>query len=364
MRIGYDAKRYFHNRTGLGNYSRTLVNGMMAQYPAHEYSLFDKKAPKHIDLPAQIVSKRNTALFWRQFGISKDINNKGLDVYHGLSAELPYSRPKKAKLVVTIHDLIFKKFPEYYKTVDRLIYAHKTENALRSADVVIATSKQTKADLQNMMPDDEIPIEVIYQDCDPIFYAHHGESGLAKVVKKYGLPETYILMVSKFEKRKNHLNVLKAILSLPNDSIPVVMAGKKGDTYDEVQAFIASNKLTSRVTLIEDVPTQDLPKLYSCATATIFPSLYEGFGIPVLESLVSGTPVITSANSCMEEIAGDAALYFNPEDPESIAYSIKQIEDTMTLDGLNLYIPKRIEPFSNTNILVQHNSLYMRLCSK
>ncbi len=243
MRIGYDAKRYFHNCTGLGNYSRTLVNGMMAQYPEHEYSLFDKNAPKHLDLPASIVSKRKSAFFWRQLGISKDINKRGLDVYHGLSAELPYSRPKKAKLVVTIHDLIFMKFPEYYKTLDRLIYARKTENALRTADMVIATSKQTKADLQDLMPDDEIPIEVIYQDCDPLFYSSVGESQLSKTVKKYNLPETYILMVSKFEKRKNHLNVLKALLSLPNESLPVVMAGKKGDTYDEVKLVYCSKQL-------------------------------------------------------------------------------------------------------------------------
>ena len=142
------------------------------------------------------------------------------------------------------------------------------------------------------------------------------------------------------------------------------MAGKKGDTYDEVNSFIAANNLSSRVKLLVDVPTQDLPRLYKSAIASIFPSLYEGFGIPVLESLVSGTPVLTSHKSCMEEIAGDAALYFDPKDSESIAYSISQIEDTMTLDGLNLQVPNRIEPFSNANILVQHNSLYMRLCSK
>jgi glycosyltransferase involved in cell wall biosynthesis len=277
---------------------------------------------------------------------------------------LPYTRPKRTKMVVTIHDLIFMKFPQYYKAIDRNIYAHKVENALRSADAIIATSEQTKADLQAIMPDDEIPIEVIYQDCAPNFYTEFVPSELDKARIKYKLPQTFILMVSKFEKRKNHMNVLEAVRTLPKDALPIVMVGKVGDTFEDVKAFVTKHKLESQVMIIEDAATQDLPKLYRLAEASIFPSFYEGFGIPVLESLVCETPVLTSANTCMEEIAGDAALYFDPNDPESIAYSIKQIEDRMTKEGLTIYIPKRTHLFRHVNSLIQHNSLYMRLCSK
>ncbi|MFT5723103.1 MAG: glycosyltransferase involved in cell wall biosynthesis [Bacteroidia bacterium] len=364
MRIGFDAKRYFHNQTGLGNYARTLVNGFIKMYPEHACFLFDTKPPEHFDFPAKLISKKKSSMFWRQFGISKDINRNKIDLYHGLSAELPYTRPKKTKMVVTIHDLIFMKFPQYYKTIDRKIYAHKTDNALRSADAVIATSQQTKNDLLELMPDDDIPIHVIYQDCNPMYYLDLGDYELEKIRTKYGLPKEYLVCVSKFEQRKNHLALLQAIMDLPSDYAQIVLIGKPGDTFTQVKDFISKNNLGSRVIVLSDVPTQDLPKIYQMAQASIFPSLYEGFGIPVVESLVSGTPVITCADSCMQEIAEDAAIYFNPTDIPSITQALTSFDQNGISNKLEAAIPNRLEQFRNLVILSEHNSLYQRICSQ
>ncbi len=364
MRIGFDAKRYFHNQTGLGNYARTLVNGLIELYPEHSYYLFDSKPSELPKSAANIIKKPKLRPLWRQFGISKDIQRQQLDVYHGLSAELPYTRPKKTKMVVTIHDLIFMKYPQYYKTIDRLIYAHKTDNALRSADAIIATSEQTKRDLIKIMPDEDIPIQVIYQDCDPLFYVPTSETDLAKTRERYQLPEKFLVMVSKFEQRKNHLTLLKALKQGHPDGYPIVLVGKPGDTFAEVEQFIDANQLGNRVKILSDVPSRDLPNVYRLAEASIFPSLYEGFGIPVLESLACGTPVLTSEQSCMQEIANDAGLYFNPTETDSINEALLTFDKSGIADKLEAAIPDRLELFSNRKILADHNTLYQKICSK
>jgi glycosyltransferase involved in cell wall biosynthesis len=362
MRIGFDAKRYFHNQTGLGNYARTLVNGFIHNYPEHQTILFDKKAPKVFSLPANVVRKSGFAPFWRQFGISKDLNKQRVDLYHGLSAELPYTRPRKAKMVVTIHDLIFMKYPQYYKLIDRLIYKHKMNNALGTADAIIATSEQTKKDILEIMPYDDIPVEVIYQDCNPYFYEDFSDLELNKTRIKYNLPKQFLLMVSQFEQRKNHLNLLKAIKGMNGYSLPLVLVGRQGDTFSEIQKFILKNDIGNQVTILSDVVSQDLPKIYKLAEASIFPSLYEGFGIPVLESMASGTPVLTSKNSSMEEIAGETGLFFDPKLPESIAESLLTFEKSDIRTNLISGIPKQVEMFKNTAILAKYNTLYHRLC--
>lgn len=364
MRIGFDAKRYFHNQTGLGNYARTLVNGLIEAYEEHQYVLFDAAPTAAHPTKAEVVKKPVYRPFWRQFAISKDIQRNHLDVYHGLSAELPYTRPKKTSMVVTIHDLIFMKYPQYYKAVDRFIYAHKLDNALRSADAVIATSEQTKRDLLDIMPDDDIPIHVIYQNCDAQFYQTQSEDSLQSIRHQYSLPTTFMLMVSKFEQRKNHLSLLKAFVQKSDHLPPLVLVGKKGDTYNDVSAFIEQHRLSEKVTVLTDVPTKDLPGLYQLANFSVFPSLYEGFGIPVLESLACETPVLTSDQSCMQEIVGSAGLYFEPNQPDSILDALERATDQQVVEQLRAEISSRTSLFSNDIILADHIQLYTQLCSK
>lgn len=359
MRIGFDAKRYFHNSTGLGNYSRTLINGMVKSFPENEYYLFAAKIPQSISSVAKLITKKTVLPFWRQFGITKQIEKEGIELYHGLSAELPYFKPTKTKYVVTIHDVIFMKYPQYYKSIDRLIYAHKIENAIKKADCIIATSQQTKRDIEQITGDNKNRIEVIYQDCDPAFYNTLSTEEVTKLTSRFNLPSKFLVLVSKFEQRKNHIRVLEALQILKEECLPVVMVGKPGNTSNEVSQFIEKYKLN--VLLISDANKQELIAIYQKAYASIFPSEYEGFGIPVLESLACGKPVLTSKDSCMEEIAGSAGLYFNPSNPKEIAESMKAIQEQELHSQLCDNITDRLALFNNSVILEQHNQLYKSL---
>jgi glycosyltransferase involved in cell wall biosynthesis len=361
MRIGFDAKRYFHNTTGLGNYSRSLINGFAKHHPNHDYVLFSPKANRD-PAPAslQVVTKPAVSILWRQYGLSNALTKHKIDVYHGLSAELPYIRPGKTRQVVTIHDMIFMHYPQYYPLVDRIIYAHKTGNALQQANRIIASSEQTKRDLEKLMEKRPRTIDVIYQDCNPIFYEHIDPKTLEEFRQKKQLPEQFILMVSKFEKRKNHLRVLEAFKNAKLD-YPLVMVGRKGDTYNEVQNYIQSHNLAPRVTVFTEVETNELPLFYRLAEASIFPSEYEGFGIPVLESLASGTPVLTSRDSCMQEISKNAGIYVDPLDVESILAGLEKLNDPNTVRDLSTAIPDRLPHFRNELLLQQHMNLYNEL---
>ncbi|MBO6517484.1 MAG: glycosyltransferase family 4 protein [Bacteroidia bacterium] len=361
MRIGFDAKRYYHNRTGLGNYARSLVDGFIEHHPEHDYILFTPKLPKSLRTkPSNTVTRRKLSPFWRQFGITSDIDRNKLDIYHGLSAELPGIKPQKSKLVVTIHDLIFMKYPSYYSTIDRLIYSRKTSGALSSADAIVATSQQTKRDIEAILGKEDNRIQVIYQDCAPLFYHIWGVEELGMLSDRYRLPAKFLLMVSKFEKRKNHSNLLRALAASGID-IPLVCVGNKGDAFDDVVKLRADLGLTSQVQLIEGVPSHDLPGFYQASSGSVFPSEYEGFGIPVLESMASHTPVLTSKDSCMQEICGPAAMYFDPHSVEDMVEKLKVFVEGSTYSELFEKIHDRLPQFSTRHILEQHLTLYKSL---
>ena len=228
MIIGYDAKRAFHNPTGLGNYSRTLLTAIFRQHPENQYVLFDTKNP--LDLPYFKRSLRESTApyqyeggsgsFSRMFGWGAKAANMKLDVYHGLSNEIPmdWKSGKKVKSVVTIHDVIFKRFPEAYRWTDRFIYQQKTAFACKKADLILVPSKQTRADLEGWFPACKGRVEVLYQDTAPAFHYRKRPEAVAKVLYKYDLVERpYILFVSKLEKRKNHLRLLEAFRNVMNE---------------------------------------------------------------------------------------------------------------------------------------------------
>ena len=320
MRIGFDAKRIFQNATGLGNYSRTIVKNLTECYPDNQYYLFTPTSRHRHPFEAiqnthLVVGKGSV---WRSFGIRKDIARNQIDVYHGLSNELPFSiRKIDVKTVVTIHDLIFEHFPQHYPGVDRKVYDVKSKFAVNNADVIIAASESTKLDIIKFYEGDEKKIKVIYQNCDDLFYYDHPYKS------NYNLPSEYILYVGSITERKNILAICKSYLLIDEKKrVPCVLVGN-GQTYaDQVKEFLAENHLEKYFIFLENVPTEHLPQLYKKALCFIYPSLYEGFGIPVLEAMVSGCPVITSLRSSLPEVGGAAAWYIDPESPKDIAEKI------------------------------------------
>jgi len=333
MRIGFDAKRAFFNVSGLGNYSRNLLRALSSHYPDNEYilytpsinsSIFDYSKQKFIVRePAGFLNKRFKS-YWRSFSLAKQVKRDELDIYHGLSHELPYNIQKTGiKTIVTIHDLIFLRFPDLYKPWDRKIYLKKSKYACEIADLIIAISKQTANDIRQFFGIDESKIKVIYQGCNPAFRKELNDTTRSEIIKKYGFPRSFILFVGTIEERKNLLVVLKAMYT-GEIKLPLVVIGRKTSYYKEVKKYIDSNKIKD-IYFLESIINEDLPAIYQQAEVFVYPSVFEGFGIPVIESLYSKTPVITSKHGCFPEAGGLSSMYIDPHNVEELAETIKKV---------------------------------------
>ncbi|MCF0209690.1 MAG: glycosyltransferase family 4 protein, partial [Bacteroidaceae bacterium] len=316
MKIGFDAKRAAQNRTGLGNYSRFVLNILSNHYPENEYTLFIPNKRKTAclkdlkDLGKFSIVSPISKIFkslWRVWGISNDIDKSGVDIYHGLSNELPLSIKKTGcKSIVTIHDLIFLHYPQYYHSIDRWIYKYKFRKACENADKIIAVSEFTKQEIIRYFGTPEDKITVVYQGCDAQFRQPATEQKKQEVRQRYNLPQHYILYVGTIEERKNLMLLAKALLHLPKD-VKVAAFGKATKYTQQVKDYLAQNNLTDRVLFVHQSDFHDLPAIYQQADIFVYPSRIEGFGIPLLEALCSGVPAIGCTGSCLEEAGGTSS---------------------------------------------------------
>jgi glycosyltransferase involved in cell wall biosynthesis len=327
MKIAFDAKRFFHNTSGLGNYSRDLVRILAQYFPKNEYILLNKNKSER---GSDILENSNVHFvetskgkMSRQFKMGKDAQKQNANIFHGLSGELPLKWDKKSiKKIVTIHDLIFERYPEYYSFFDRKIHFWKFRKAANSADKIIAISEQTKRDIIQFLKVPESKIEVIYQGCHKAFKEQQSEEFIQKTKEKYSLPEKFILNVGTIEERKNLLNVVKA---LKDTNIPLVVVGKKTKYFRKVEQFVQQHKIS--VQFLEGVSMDELAAIYKLADIFVYPSFFEGFGIPVIEALFSKTVVITSNTSCLPEAGGPDSVYVDPENHLDIQSKIKFLWD-------------------------------------
>ena len=345
MNIGFDAKRAYHNGTGLGHYSRTLIRSLVEYFPHHGYYLFNPKASDlfqidgkniHEVLPSGFLHKTLSSV-WRSKWINNDLERNKIDVYHGLSNEIPIDIDTTGiKSVVTIHDVIFERFPDQYAKVDVAIYKRKFRYACEHADRVIAISEQTKRDIMEFYRTPDEKISVCYQSCNPAFGKQVDEKTKQQVKEKYSLPDEYFLYVGSIIERKNLLNICKAIYLLRNDlRKPLVVIGDGTKYKQQVKDFVKQHGIETQIIFLSENPlakvassflkADDFPAIYQMAIAMIYPSYFEGFGIPVLESLWSRLPVITSNVSCLPEAGGNGAYYVDPNSAEEIAEGMKKI---------------------------------------
>jgi len=324
MKIAFDGKRFFHNSSGLGNYSRDLIRILATYFAENEYVLLNEnqseKGKDILNLPNVSFVETSKGNFSRQFKMGKDAQKINADIFHGLSGELPLKwNEKPIKKLVTIHDLIFLRFPQYYSFFDRKIHFFKFKKAAEQADLIIAISEQTKRDIIQFLKVPEGKIRVVYQGCHQAFKENQGEEFLNSVKEKYNLPERFILNVGTVEVRKNLLNIVKAI---NGTEIPLVVIGRKTTYFKKVQKYLKKNKLESQVHFLENVSMEELAAIYKLADLFVYPSFFEGFGIPVIEALFSKTPVITSNLSCLPEAGGPDSIYINPHNFEDLKAKI------------------------------------------
>jgi glycosyltransferase involved in cell wall biosynthesis len=374
MTIGFDAKRLYCNNTGLGNYSRTLVENLVDFYPKNLYHLYtpklnvNEKTAKFISNPnlKTFVPKAFSKSLWRSFLINQQLQNDNIELYHGLSNEIPFSLSKtKIKSVVTIHDLIFKIYPETYGNFERKIYDIKFKYACKNADKIIAISESTKNDIIKLYEVNEEKIEVIYQTINPIFFEENNKDNLKSQLKNYDLPQEFLLYVGSVEPRKNLKNIIKAYDFLSNSNkIPLVIIGRGGAYKNEMMELIKSSNLSTYFLWLNIESNQHLKAIYSKATALVYPSYYEGFGIPILEAIMSNVPVISSNNSSLMEAGGPNSIYIDAAKPTEIADAIdlvlsnSSLREKMIAKGQE-YAQKAFNPQVLTNQLVNcYNNLF------
>jgi glycosyltransferase involved in cell wall biosynthesis len=329
MRIGFDAKRAFLNASGLGNYSRNTINALHRYSKNNQYvlftpeikdGLFENHKQFEVHSPESLLAKTFKSV-WRS-NITNLLKQQQIDIFHGLSNELPHGINKlKVPAVVTIHDLIFLRFPEFYKAIDRKIYYNKVKYACASAQKIIAISEQTKEDIVRFFDVDSNKIEVVYQSVSPVFFEPKTSENLRS---KYNLSEQFILSVGTLEQRKNQLAILKALHSEKID-IQIVFVGKPTSYFNKLNGFIYSNNLTSQVKFLNYIPGNDLAGLYKESRLSVYISFFEGFGLPVIESMASGCPVITSNVSCLSETAGGAAILCDPNNFNELGKQMKEL---------------------------------------
>lgn len=368
MKIGFDAKRIFFNRSGLGNYGRNILSALFAFYSENDYFLFTP-SPISTDIfpegKSNIVTPHgmyNTfSTYWRNNHIGHDAQKYNLDIYHGLSNELPRDiLLTKAKSVVSIHDTIFMRYPQWYKWHDRLIYKQKTAFACKNANTIIAVSEQTKNDLIHFFNIKEEKIQVIYQPCNTAFSQKPSEKQLKEVREKYQLPKEFILMVGNIEPRKNILNVIKSV-QYHRITIPLVIVGKENRYAEELKQYIRESNIKN-VYFCHNVSSLDLPSVYRLATIFVYPSFFEGFGIPIIEALSCEVPVITSNTSCLHEAAADAALYVDPNNIAEIRETIYTVfSDNYLRNNLIQKGKEQIKLFNAETIARKIINLYKTL---
>lgn len=327
MKIAFDAKRAFHNTTGLGNYSRDLIRGIDELKADVEMILLDPKPnsglrnwlPESCEIISPKGGWRKIHPIWRTKQSGRSAFRNGAELFHGLSNELPTDLHKtKLRSVVTIHDLIFETHPHLFPKTDAVIYRRKFSSAARRADHIVCVSQFTRNLVCDLYGISKSKTSVIYQSCHPSFFklSPKNENPIGK---------SYFLMVGRIEERKNHEVALRAMAQFPQQDVDLVIIGSDTSYSPKVKAIITDLGLNDRVHFRHNVSLGELQNYYQNAAGTIYPSHTEGFGIPILESLLSGTPVITNQNGVFSEAGGEEAFYIDVDNPDDLVTQMMRV---------------------------------------
>lgn len=329
MIVGFDAKRIFHNNTGLGNYGRDLVRILCQHTYINKLILYNTK-PSNKDrifksplisvvYPNSWIWKKFSSI-WRVCALKNNIANDNPNIYHGITGEIPFGLPKtKIKSIVTIHDLIFISHPQYYSAINRFIYTLKFKYAVKNATKIIAISEQTKRDILKYSNVSSNKITVVYQGCNSAYKKEYNNIEKESIKLKYNLPSQFILNVGTIQERKNALLIVKAIKDTKNK---LVLIGNEEAHATKIREFITEHNLEDQVYFLKNVKLKELAIIYQLATVFCYPSLCEGFGIPIIEALYSKTPVITTKGNCFPEAGGPDSVYIEPNDSEDLKSKI------------------------------------------
>lgn len=345
MRIGIDAKVLTSQTNGIGRYATNLVRSLLVvsagSDPALEFVLFTgpQTSRRLLDTLSGTYGEHFCALgssvLRSLVSLPLGIVRQQVDVFHGLDhIGLPLFF-KRGKYVITVHDVISVIFPHLFTLKHRLVVRTGLARVARQADMVIVPSYAVKQDVQQYLRIPEDRLVVIPNGCEAQFRPVGDPKHLNRVRTKYGLPALYILFLSTLEPRKNVTTLLRAFARLRHmhvdPALHLVIAGARGWRDTAIFHTVKTLDLEQAVLFPGFIAEEDLPALYCGAVLFVFPSLYEGFGLPVLEAMGCGVPVVASNTSAMPEVAGDAALLVNPRDVEDMAAAMADVVHNTSL---------------------------------
>ena len=359
MRIGFDLRPFLREETGVGIYFKNLLFSLAKADRTNEYYLFSSSWKDRFD-PLKIPSFAKMKFLDRRYPV-KVINflwyrlgwppldgffKTGLDLTH---SPTPLFLPTRGKKIVTVYDLFFLEFPELADKDARRNFSRGIGDSVKNADGIVTISLYTEEQLIQRFAVDPGKIRVIYPGISLEKWERFDRQEGDRIRAKFALPSDFLLFVGAFEQRKNLPNLLKAlkIIHDRNRKIPLVLVGRRGLDFENVQKEIQELALDSWVRMLGYLDDAELKNVYRLASAFVFPSFWEGFGIPLLEAMASGLPIVTSRTSALPEIAQDAAVYADPHDPEDIAAKTTLVLEDRTLrDNLISAGEKRVEFFS------------------
>jgi glycosyltransferase involved in cell wall biosynthesis len=333
MRIGVDISRSIEASTGVGRYARNLVHGLARIDSENDYLLYglfcecfpvnwkqaDTPKARNFSLHQKHYPSRYVFRKWRDFGKHKEKLLGGVDVVHSTAYTTPLiSGPK---IIVTVHDLSFFVFPQYHSDENYQFVTRHVHHAARRADFIIADSENTKREIRRFLHVPEERIEVIHLAAGQEFMRKSSRDSISLVKARYNIHKPYFLSVGSVEPRKNlarSLVAFKALIESGRVDYQFVIIGGSGWKNEGINALIQELAADGHVVYPGYLPDEDLPALYQGADVFVYPSIYEGFGLPVLEAMASGVPTITSNTTSLPEVAGDAALLINPLEPFEI----------------------------------------------
>ena len=315
-------------QTGIYYYAYNLIKNLSKIDKKNIYRLYSYQPVSKSLLDELDPNIQNCLLkprkYWLNLRLSYEFMIRKPDIFIGLSQALPIYHP--AKNVIIVHDIAFEMHPEYYKNSHKRL-SRLTRFAVNNADQIIAVSKKTKEDIVQIYGVDRHKIEVIYHGVDPFFYPRKKNES-EKVIKKYDIKDPYFLFVGSYKHVKNIPRIIEAFskFSLINhEEYQLVMAGSDNEYDHEIDRTLEKTKIKNRVKMLGYVPYDDLPLLYSGATAFVSPSLYEGFGLPIAEALSCGVPVVAGDKGSMPEIVGNLGIIVDPYNIQEITGAFMKV---------------------------------------
>ena len=332
MRIGIDCRLPYYQGGGISKYCQLLVKSLATLDRENEYVIFHSRKDTKTYLPKSGSNFRRVNLAtpchhrFERWSLGIELLRQSLDAMHSPDFIPPIFGADRH--IITVHDLNFIHYPEFLTPGSRRYYNKQINWAVKKADHVIADSYHTRDDLISILAVDPLKITTIHLAADPLFSTIPAPEEIEATLKRYELPNDFLLFVGTLSPRKNLNTLVKSYAQLSSEAaveLPLVLVGSKGWLYGEIFQQIENLGISNRVVFIDAVSDLELVHLYRSASMLAMPSYYEGFGLPVLEAMNCGCPVLASDRSSLPEIAGDAAIFVDPDDVDGWSQAILSV---------------------------------------